>query len=194
MSLIEIASKYDINGLDKDGGTDKNSRHFYFHTYERILAKYIDKKINILEIGVQHGGSILLWNDFLPHSNIIGIDIQNIIHSKILDNTDKNRLRTYLGDAYSDNFIATIKRDYIGLDVVIDDGPHTLESQILCLIKYLPILNNDGVLAIEDVQSVENLNTLKHISNSLGYTNVELVDTRHINGIYDDLILIVKKW
>lgn len=194
MRLLDILIKHDIDGFEKNGGTDKNSFHSYLDTYEKILNKYKGKEINILEIGVQHGGSILLWHDFLPLANIIGTDIQNIIHEKIFDNIEPMRVRVYLSDAYSDKFISEITRDYYGLDVVIDDGPHTLDSQILCLIKYIPILNQGGTLIIEDIQSIENLYLLKSIANQIGYKNVEAVDIRHIKNRYDDLMLIAEKW
>lgn len=194
LSLLEILEKYDINGFDKDGGTDKESEHSYLNTYTELLTPYVNKKITLLEIGVKNGGSSLLWNDFLPEANIIMIDLENLISDTVIEKLDSSRCVFYLGDAYSNNTIDTILKDYPkGLDVVIDDGPHSLESQILCIRRYLPLLNKGGCLIIEDIQNIENLNTLQLITKEFYNIESEGVDLRTIKNRYDDLLFIIKK-
>ena len=51
-------------------------------------------------------------------------------------------------DAYSEEIVKAIKLKF---DIIIDDGPHTLKSQIICIQKYYPILKKDGLLIIEDL-------------------------------------------
>ena len=52
----------------------KASSYFYF--YEDLLQKYRGKEIIFVEIGVQRGGSLLMWRDWLgPKARIIGIDV-----------------------------------------------------------------------------------------------------------------------
>ena len=53
MTLREIIAKYDINGHEKDGGTDKDTFHSYIELYEQLLAPFIDKAITLVEIGIQ---------------------------------------------------------------------------------------------------------------------------------------------
>jgi hypothetical protein len=36
-------------------------------------------------------------------------------------------------------------------DIIIDDGPHTFETQSYFLTNYLPLLKKDGVLILEDI-------------------------------------------
>jgi hypothetical protein len=55
--------------------SDKNTCHSYLEVYDNILK---DKQLtckNVLEIGIQHGGSIKLWNDYFVNANIYGLDI-----------------------------------------------------------------------------------------------------------------------
>jgi len=70
MTLREIIALYDINGHEKDGGTDKDTYHSYIELYERLLAPFVDKAITLVEIGIQYGGSMLLWQDYLPQGSI----------------------------------------------------------------------------------------------------------------------------
>ena len=67
----------------------------------------------------------------------------------------------FCGDSYSDEIVS----QHPDADIIIDDGPHTVESQILFLQKYLPKLNKGGILIIEDVQSGSD-----HVFNSFGNT------------------------
>ena len=50
-------------------------RH-YFEVYDRHFSRMRNKKINVLEIGAAHGGSIEMWNDYF-HGNatIYSVDI-----------------------------------------------------------------------------------------------------------------------
>jgi hypothetical protein len=48
----------------------------YLNEYERLLSPYRKMKINLLEIGVQNGGSLEIWGKYFPHAKkIIGCDI-----------------------------------------------------------------------------------------------------------------------
>ena len=42
--------------------------------YEEYFSTYRNEKINLLEIGVAHSGSIRLWNDYFKDAQIYGID------------------------------------------------------------------------------------------------------------------------
>lgn len=55
MSLVEIID---------NSRTDKNTVHSYLPLYQKLLINKKETANNILEIGIQHGGSIKLWNDF----------------------------------------------------------------------------------------------------------------------------------
>lgn len=43
----------------------------YFDIYERHFEKFIGKGINILEIGVSHGGSLQMWKDYFGDKAMI---------------------------------------------------------------------------------------------------------------------------
>ena len=203
MTLREIIAKYDINGHEKDGGTDKDTFHSYIELYEQLLAPFVDKAITLVEIGIQYGGSMLLWQDYLPKAQLIFVDNVNCIHPKILDHLDRGRSSILFQDAYNDigaddvNYLAETGPSG-GIDFIIDDGPHTLQSQIDFLRLYLPLLNKGGVALIEDVQDVQWFPYLEwEVENAgsefaLEFT-FEQVDLRHVKGRYDDLVFVVKR-
>lgn len=120
----------------------------YFEIYERHLRRYKDRKITLIEVGVQKGGSLEMWSNWLnPDSKIIGIDVDPICSD--LQYEQKN-IEVIIGDQgdpkFWDDFLA---RD-IKFDVFIDDGGHTMDQQILTFEKIFPKLNLGGVYICED--------------------------------------------
>ena len=47
-------------------------------------------------------------------------------------------------------------------DLLIDDEPHTLRSQVKFIELYSPLLSENGILIIEDVQNIKHLENLKN--------------------------------
>lgn len=194
-TLVEILDEYNINGFEKPGGTDKNTIHNYTGIYEKILSPFVDKQGQLLEIGVQHGGSSLLWQSYLPKFSLCLVDLVDIVNPWIWQCMDQNEndYSFYEGDAYNTKFVEDLKVEWGGFDVIIDDGPHTLNSQLFTVKQYLPLLNPGGVLAIEDIQNPDE--DAKVLTNALDkelQKNVELYDVRTTKGRYDDFIFVVK--
>jgi hypothetical protein len=199
MNLREIIAHYDINGHEKDGGTDKDTFHSYIELYERLLTPFIDKAITLVEIGIQYGGSMLLWQDYLPKAELVFVDNVNSIFPKILEHLDPDRASILFQDAYNETGADDV--DYLaksgpsgGIDFIIDDGPHTLQSQEDFLRLYLPLLNKGGVAVIEDVQDVQWFAALEaEVQKAEGEFVSEQVDLRSVKGRYDDLVFVVKR-
>ena len=161
MSKIrEILNKFDINGHDKIGGTDKDTNHSYVEIYEQFLEPILEKDGSLLEIGIRYGGSIVLWNELLKNCRIFGIDTQEILHENIREYVKDypKKITLEFRDAYCKETIDHIRFIYPrGFDVIIDDGPHTEESQLKCIDLYLDLLKDDGVLVIEDIQNFDSI-------------------------------------
>ena len=54
-----------LETLVDNSRTDKNTRHSYLPLYQELLIKKKETATNVLEVGIQMGGSIKLWSDFL---------------------------------------------------------------------------------------------------------------------------------
>ena len=55
--------------------TDKNTDHNYLDKYDKYFNKFKDQKINLLEIGIFHGGSLEMCRDYFKNRTIFGLDI-----------------------------------------------------------------------------------------------------------------------
>lgn len=189
-----ILAKENINGFEAPGGTDKQTIHSYGPVYEQLLDKLnqLTKQSFILEVGVQLGGSLLLWHELCPQSYVIGVDVQDIVHPSIFSRMKAERHSFIMGDAYGNEMIALIKTIAPnGLDFVIDDGPHSLDSQQCFLRQYLPLLAPSGVAIIEDIQAPEWYDSLLPlVGENFAF---EKVDRRGIKGRYDDLMLVISR-
>jgi precorrin-6B methylase 2 len=188
MKLIDILEKEDgLNAYAPAAGTDKNTTHNYINGfYDKEFSKYQDKKINLLEIGIYSGASLYLWSKYFKNAEIYGIDIINLIrreYSKI------NNVKHLFANAYDVNLVNTLP----DFDIIIDDGPHTLESQIFTLTHYINKLKDGGVLIIEDVQNINHFNIFKSFIPEDLQKNTESINVRSTNNRYDDLIFVFRK-
>jgi trans-aconitate methyltransferase len=180
--FIDIINEFDLNK------TDKHSIHSYIdYFYQVFFQPYRDKKLNILEIGTREGDSLRLWDKAFPKSKIYGIDNNN---DNLMKDVSSEKIKIIFGDAYTNSVVESLP----SLDIVIDDGPHTLDSQVKCLEYYLPKLNDTGVIIIEDIQNYDYIEILKEsYKKNGGKREVELYDMRDIKGRYDDIILVFRK-
>jgi 23S rRNA U2552 (ribose-2'-O)-methylase RlmE/FtsJ len=122
----------------------------YFDVYDAHLARFREKSPRILEIGVQHGGSLLLWDAYFEESaKIVGIDI--LPECKKFESES---VRIYIGDQSDENFLRSIVEESGQFDIIIDDGSHIPRHQIKSF-EYLFYngLKNGGVYICEDCHS-----------------------------------------
>lgn len=171
--------------------TDKNTVHSYLNLYQSLLQnkKYTCK--NVIEVGVEWGGSIKLWHDYFPNATIYGCDIyeESIMWDQIKNN---DRIKLFNStNAYDPLFVNQIKD--IQFDFALDDGPHTLESMIQFIQLYLPLMTEDGMFIIEDVQDISWLDVLRsYVPDELKH-NIKTYDLRSIKGRYDDIVFVIDK-
>jgi hypothetical protein len=181
--------------------TDKNTSHSYINTYERLFSSKKLLKNNILEIGIgepkqnkENGGSIKLWHDYFPNSTIYGLDIHDISNvNDIIKNNDRIKLFTSI-NAYDTRFIEnTFVKNNIKFDILIDDGPHTLDSMVFFVRHYLPLLNDTGVLVIEDIPDTKWINILIQNVPEEYRKFIQIEDLRRVKNRWDDIMLIINK-
>lgn len=188
MTLLEKHYKLSTNENVYRPYTDKQSTHDYIKGYYNEAFADTSKPINLLEIGINEGDSLRLWAEhFGPDSKIYGFDTNadTIISSLI----DKSNIYFQVKDAYADETIAEFKDEYF--DIIIDDGPHTLQSQIDCIVKWWPKLAVGGKMIIEDIQSEDDLLVLRAMNPPSGSTTI--YDLRPNKGRYDDIIVEITK-
>jgi cephalosporin hydroxylase len=173
--------------------TDKNTRHSYLPLYQKLLIKKKETATNVLEVGIAHGGSIKLWSDFFTNATVHGLDIMN--YEDIWDGIKNNdRIVLYTSDAYNEDFFkSNFLNKGIQCDLMLDDGPHTLESMITFIKLYSQIMTDDGILIIEDVQHIEWCQILTDAVPDELKQYVTIFDLRHIKGCYDNIVFVIDK-
>jgi hypothetical protein len=125
----------------------------YFDIYHRHFSKFVGKEVHVLEIGVYSGGSLEMWRDYFgPRSHIYGVDIKEACKCYQNEYT-----KIYIGDQGDRNFWKLFKEGVPLLDILIDDGGHQTEQQIVTLEEMLPHLRPGGIYLCEDIHHVNNM-------------------------------------
>jgi GR25 family glycosyltransferase involved in LPS biosynthesis/SAM-dependent methyltransferase len=184
----ENINYFSLSTIINNNLTDKNSYHSYIDVYENLFKNKQLTTKNLLEIGIERGGSLKLWNNYFVNAKIYGLDINE--PPEILSRYE--RIITKKFDAYSLDSLNYFIDKNIKFDIIIDDGPHTLESMIFVVEKYTKLLNIDGILIIEDVQAIE---WCEHIYNKISPELKEFsyhIDRRHVKGTLDDILFIIE--
>lgn len=140
-----------MNILDKlsiKHGTDKGPKH---HNYTPTYFSYFDKirhdKLKILEVGVSRGCSLMMWQEYFDSSLIYGIDKKDTTH------LTKDRIKTFIGDQTDIAFLTKVNTDVGPFDIIIDDGSHINDHQIITFECLFPYLKNGGIYVIEDTST-----------------------------------------
>lgn len=121
----------------------------YFEIYDRYFNKFRNRKINILEIGVNRGGSLQMWRRYFGEkANIFGIDI--LEGSKILE---KEGFTIFIGNQSDTIFLNKVANSIGKIDIVIDDGGHTMDQQIVTFEELFPFVSEDGIFLCEDTHT-----------------------------------------
>ena len=139
MTLTELGINYK---------TDKAFYHGFTPFYEIALEHLRLEPMNILEIGVESGGSLNMWHHYFGHSTIYGFDISDHTH------LSKERIHINVGDQSDIEFLSSTYGK-IQFDIIIDDGSHFMDHQQISLGYLFKLLNPGGYYIIEDLHTSE---------------------------------------
>ena len=167
------------------GENDKGVAHSYIEAYDELLSPYSNKDINFLEIGIQGGHSLTMWQKYFTRgSSIVGMDVLLKCYTHQREN-----IEVFIGDATDQDVIEKFipNRKF---DVIIDDGSHRVDHQIKSFeLLYNLYLNEGGIYVIEDI---ENIDKDKQLFLNL-HPSCVIDDRRSIKNREDDVLIIYKK-
>jgi hypothetical protein len=127
-------------------------RH-YLDAYDQWFARFRNQPVHVLEIGIYSGGSLKLWRDYFgPQATITGVDIAPECQTY----ADPPHTRVFIGDQGDRAFWSRVLSQIEPPDLVIDDGSHRPEHQIVTLECVLPHVTPGGLFVVEDAQGVFN--------------------------------------
>jgi hypothetical protein len=124
----------------------------YFDIYHRHLARFRNRDAHIVEVGVFGGGSLAMWAQYFgPGSHIYGVDINPACSAH-----QGGNIRISIGDQADRSFWHRFKESVPHVDILIDDGGHEPDQQIVTLEEMLPHIAPGGVYLCEDICGISN--------------------------------------
>lgn len=167
------------------GRTDKHTVHDYDFFYSALFRPFREAARNVLELGTAAfgGGSLEAFGRYFSQAQVHGVDTRPL--QIALPN-----VVCHQADAYSDKFWSEGPLAHTVWDVVVDDGPHTVESQVYVLNTLRKRLSPSGLLVVEDVLAS---NVDKILARFEGDKRcLSVVDRQHASrSPYDNEILLL---
>lgn len=127
--------------------------------YDELLGPRRFEIKDVLEIGIYHGQSIMMWLDYFPNAKVYGIDNNSLgdrCVEKYVDPLVGPRFEYWIGDGAEKAFLARV----IGgktFDLVIDDASHKVVDQIASFAFFRDKIKPGGYYVCEDIPLVQNL-------------------------------------
>ncbi|QJR15687.1 class I SAM-dependent methyltransferase [Usitatibacter palustris] len=121
----------------------------FLDVYERIFARFRDKPLALVEVGVANGGSLELWARYFAAATVvIGCDVDPKCGSLRFED---RRIGVVVGAVNSAPAYKEITDKAPTFDLFIDDGSHTSRDIVLSFLNYFPRLKPGGLYVIEDL-------------------------------------------
>ena len=121
----------------------------YFSVYDNLFHKFKDKKIVFIEVGIFQGGSLFMWREYFgQQARIIGIDI-----NPGAKKWEKDGFEIFIGSQSDTKLWENLFKKIGKVDIILDDGGHTFEQQIITAESVLPNIKDGGMLVVEDTHT-----------------------------------------
>jgi hypothetical protein len=140
--------------------TDKAYDHHFCDFYEKNLKKDVS---NLWEIGVLNGASLQMWSEYFPQAQITGFDIEDKSQLKL----NANVIVKFL-DQGNEEQLKKLVNENKDIDVIVDDGSHIIEHQIMTFEILFDALKPGGQFIIEDLHTSTDLWNVFHYKNGKG--------------------------
>jgi hypothetical protein len=123
--------------------------HHYFEIYHRHFERFRGRSPVVVEIGVYQGGSLQMWREYFGKgAQIVGVDVDP--ECRMLAGQS---ITVLIGDQADRRFLAELRERVPRMDIVIDDGGHTMEQQITTFEELYPHVQPDGIYLCEDLHT-----------------------------------------
>ena len=188
--MVKLLDELDINGFERPGGTDKATIHNYTGIYAYLLDQYRYMDCKLLEIGVQYGGSALLWQEYMPGAWLDLVDIKDQVDESIWQRLDEDRFDFYETNAYSATALRTLGKNKY--HIIIDDGSHLPKDILFVADHYYHLLEPGGVMILEDIPNEQLLQQLTNLFTPEEQKGIRIFDVRE-SGRFDDIVWAIIK-
>jgi len=151
------------SGSDKARVGNGRGYHGYTRYYERIFKAIRKSSVRLLEIGVEKGRSMKMWQQYFSEAeHVYGIGYGNFqtTPSQECDSNAATRVNSktgctiYKGDQSDVKFLNHfIKKTGGNFDVIIDNGSHVPSHQLVSFETLWPAVKPGGIYIVEDIET-----------------------------------------
>jgi hypothetical protein len=121
----------------------------YFEIYDRHFSRFRGTDVHLVELGVSQGGSLRMWKEYFgPKARIFGVDI-----NPYCQQLEEEQVKIFIGDQGDRQFLRTLAAKIPRIDILIDDGGHTMKQQINTYEELFPHVDERGVYLCEDLHT-----------------------------------------
>lgn len=177
--------------------SEKGQTHDYIRQwYSPEFTPRRGEQLTIVELGVFRGDGVRLFKDWFYNARVVGIDplVNGSFKAGVPQSTQEELLvhkdiEFIFKDAYTME-VANMFEDE-SIDYLLDDGPHTIESQLWAIEHYFPKIKKGGTILIEDVQDIQqDAKAFHEIAAKLG-VGAEIKTT--VGGKFDSVLVVMRK-
>ena len=118
----------------------------YFPIYEKWFAPFRNTDLVFVEVGVQNGGSAQMWKKYFgKNAKIVGVDIDEKCKQ-----FEEEQISIEIGLQEDREFWKKFREKYPRVDILLDDGGHTMKQQITTFQEMFPHVKDGGIYMCED--------------------------------------------
>jgi len=140
----------EMDKIALEAGTDKSSAiHNYTKVYSHYFNSIKDKNFKFLEVGIYKGNSVKFWEKYFTKADLNFIDIT----SENLEYTSERSKYFYLDQSNKLQLTDFIKESGSNFDIIIEDGGHTMEQQLVSFAMLFPTVKSGGLYIVEDLHT-----------------------------------------
>ena len=121
----------------------------YFDVYDKLFGPFRGKPITFVEVGVLNGGSLFMWREFFgPEARIIGVDL-----NPLAKKWEDKGFEIFIGSQSDPEFWKGMMAEVGEIDLLLDDGGHSFEQQIITVEAVLGHMKDGGLVVVEDMHT-----------------------------------------
>ncbi len=159
--------------------TDKGTEHNYLEFYDKLFGPLRRTPVCLLEIGIDTGDCLTMWEQYFPEGEIWGCDIEpKTGHDRFrqADSMDHAAVESAFGS--------------MAFNVIIDDANHELRYQLGTYGNFRSHLAPGGIYVVEDVSGP--MTALEHFRKMETKRSVTAIDLRYMKNRWDDALMLIE--
>ena len=199
--LCEIGKKYDTDKSSQRLNVT-NTRHCHPYTlfYDGLFNTRKNEKLEIAELGILDGASLLMWQEYFSNSNIHGFEYSELLINKFKKEHNNERISlTKIDVTNKDSILNGFGNNKY--DIIIEDTTHQFDDQIRVIENTYMNLKPGGILISEDVfksyKETDYINKLAPILENFQdyyFVSLDHVNRNSTGWDNDKLFILVKNY